>query len=113
VRERRERRRKHLLDDPKEKIRYWKLKEAALDRTLEQATDPSQGRQREEEKEKEEENDDDVSVILTEVLAICLGPSLGMLGASLNDILKMAEKFHLLTWSLQRTWVSYIICYLP
>jgi hypothetical protein len=28
------RRRKQLLDDLKEKIRYWKLKEEALDRTL-------------------------------------------------------------------------------
>jgi hypothetical protein len=28
------RRRKHLLDDLKEKRRYWKLKEEALDRTL-------------------------------------------------------------------------------
>jgi hypothetical protein len=31
---RRERRRKQLLDDLKEKIRYWKLKEEAPDRTL-------------------------------------------------------------------------------
>jgi hypothetical protein len=31
---RRGRRRKQLLDDLKEKIRYWKLKEEALDRTL-------------------------------------------------------------------------------
>jgi hypothetical protein len=31
---RRGRRRKHLLDDLKEKRRYWKLKEEALDRTL-------------------------------------------------------------------------------
>jgi hypothetical protein len=31
---RRERRRKQLLDDLKEKKRYWKLKEEALDRTL-------------------------------------------------------------------------------
>jgi hypothetical protein len=31
---RRERRRKHLLDDLKKKKRYWKLKEEALDRTL-------------------------------------------------------------------------------
>jgi hypothetical protein len=31
---RRRRRRKQLLDDLKEKIRYWKLKEEALDRTL-------------------------------------------------------------------------------
>jgi hypothetical protein len=31
---RRERRRKQLLDDLKEKGRYWKLKEEALDRTL-------------------------------------------------------------------------------
>jgi hypothetical protein len=31
---RRERRRKQLLDDVKEKRRYWKLKEEALDRTL-------------------------------------------------------------------------------
>jgi hypothetical protein len=31
---RRGRRRKQLLDDLKEKKRYWKLKEAALDRTL-------------------------------------------------------------------------------
>jgi hypothetical protein len=31
---RRERRRKQLLDDLKEKRRYWKLKEEALDRTL-------------------------------------------------------------------------------
>jgi hypothetical protein len=31
---RRERRRKKLLDDLKEKKRYWKLKEEALDRTL-------------------------------------------------------------------------------
>jgi hypothetical protein len=30
---RRERRRKQLLDDIKEKKRYWKLKEEALDRT--------------------------------------------------------------------------------
>jgi hypothetical protein len=30
---RRGRRRKQLLDDPKEKTRYWKLKEEALDRT--------------------------------------------------------------------------------
>jgi len=58
---------------------------------LEQAIDPSQGRQREEEEEKEEndddddDDDDDVSVILTEVLAICLGPSIGKLGASLYD----------------------------
>jgi hypothetical protein len=28
------RRRKELLDDLKEKIRYWKFKEEALDRTL-------------------------------------------------------------------------------
>jgi hypothetical protein len=28
------RRRKQLVDDFKEKIRYWKLKEEALDRTL-------------------------------------------------------------------------------
>jgi hypothetical protein len=32
--ERRGRRRKQLLDDLKEKIRYWKLKEEAIDRTL-------------------------------------------------------------------------------
>jgi hypothetical protein len=32
--ERRGRRRKRLLDDPKEKRRYWKLKEEALDRTV-------------------------------------------------------------------------------
>jgi hypothetical protein len=32
--ERRERRRKQLLDDLMEKKRYWKLKEEALDRTL-------------------------------------------------------------------------------
>jgi hypothetical protein len=32
--ERRGRRRKQLLDDLKEKRRYWKLKEEALDRTL-------------------------------------------------------------------------------
>jgi hypothetical protein len=32
--ERRGRRRKQLLDDLKEKGRYWKLKEEALDRTL-------------------------------------------------------------------------------
>jgi hypothetical protein len=43
---RRGRRRKQLLDDLKEKIRYWKLKEEALDRTLwrfalEEATDLS------------------------------------------------------------------------
>jgi hypothetical protein len=31
---RRGRRRKQRLDDLKEKIRYWKLKEEALDRTL-------------------------------------------------------------------------------
>jgi hypothetical protein len=31
---RRGRRRKQLLDDLKEKIKYWKLKEEALDRTL-------------------------------------------------------------------------------
>jgi hypothetical protein len=31
---RRGRRRKHLLDDLKEKRRYWKLKEEALDRTV-------------------------------------------------------------------------------
>jgi hypothetical protein len=31
---RRERRRRQLLDDPTEKIRYWKLKGVALDRTL-------------------------------------------------------------------------------
>jgi hypothetical protein len=31
---RRGRRRKQLLDDLKENIRYWKLKEEALDRTL-------------------------------------------------------------------------------
>jgi hypothetical protein len=31
---RRGRRRKQLLDDLKEKRRYWKLKEEALDRTL-------------------------------------------------------------------------------
>jgi hypothetical protein len=31
---RRGRRRKQLLDDVKEKRRYWKLKEGALDRTL-------------------------------------------------------------------------------
>jgi hypothetical protein len=31
---RRGRRRKQLLDDLKEKKRYWKLKEEALDRTL-------------------------------------------------------------------------------
>jgi hypothetical protein len=31
---RRGRRRKQLLDDLKEKIRYWKLKEEAVDRTL-------------------------------------------------------------------------------
>jgi hypothetical protein len=31
---RRGRRREHLLGDPKEKRRYWKLKEEALDRTL-------------------------------------------------------------------------------
>jgi hypothetical protein len=31
---RRGRRRKQLLDDLKEKIRYWKLKQKALDRTL-------------------------------------------------------------------------------
>jgi hypothetical protein len=31
---RRERRRKQLLDDIKEKRRYWKLKEVALDRTV-------------------------------------------------------------------------------
>jgi hypothetical protein len=31
---RRRRRRKQLLDDLKEKRRYWKLKELALDRTL-------------------------------------------------------------------------------
>jgi hypothetical protein len=31
---RRGRRRKQLLDDLKEKIRYWKLKEEALDHTL-------------------------------------------------------------------------------
>jgi hypothetical protein len=31
---RRGRRRKHLRDEPKEKRRYWKLKEEALDRTL-------------------------------------------------------------------------------
>jgi hypothetical protein len=31
---RRGRRRKQLLDDVKEKRRYWKLKEEALDRTL-------------------------------------------------------------------------------
>jgi hypothetical protein len=31
---RRGRRRKQLLDDPKEKRRYWKLKDEALDRTL-------------------------------------------------------------------------------
>jgi hypothetical protein len=31
---RRGRRRKKLLDDLKEKSRYWKLKEEALDRTL-------------------------------------------------------------------------------
>jgi hypothetical protein len=31
---RRGRRRKQLLDDLKEKIRYWNLKEEALDRTL-------------------------------------------------------------------------------
>jgi hypothetical protein len=31
---RRGRRRKQLLDDLKEKTRYWKLKEEALDRTL-------------------------------------------------------------------------------
>jgi hypothetical protein len=31
---RRGRRRKELLDDLKEKRRYWKLKEEALDRTL-------------------------------------------------------------------------------
>jgi hypothetical protein len=31
---RRRRRRKQLLDDLKEKRRYWKLKEEALDRTL-------------------------------------------------------------------------------
>jgi hypothetical protein len=31
---RRGRRRKQLLDDLKEKRRYWKLKEKALDRTL-------------------------------------------------------------------------------
>jgi hypothetical protein len=31
---RRGRRRKKLLDDLMEKIRYWKLKEEALDRTL-------------------------------------------------------------------------------
>jgi hypothetical protein len=32
--ERRGRRRKQLVDDLKEKRRYWKLKEEALDRTL-------------------------------------------------------------------------------
>jgi hypothetical protein len=32
--ERRGRRSKQLLDELKEKIRYWKLKEEALDRTL-------------------------------------------------------------------------------
>jgi hypothetical protein len=32
--ERQDRRRKQLLDDLKEKRRYWKLKEEALDRTL-------------------------------------------------------------------------------
>jgi hypothetical protein len=32
---RRGRRRKQLLDDLKEKIRYWKFKEEALDRTRE------------------------------------------------------------------------------
>jgi hypothetical protein len=31
---RRGRRRKQLLDDLKKKIRYWELKEEALDRTL-------------------------------------------------------------------------------
>jgi hypothetical protein len=31
---RRGRRRKQILNDLKEKIRYWKLKEEALDRTL-------------------------------------------------------------------------------
>jgi hypothetical protein len=31
---RRRRRRMHLLDDLKEKKRYWKFKEEALDRTL-------------------------------------------------------------------------------
>jgi hypothetical protein len=31
---RRGRRRRQLLDDLKEKIKYWKLKEEALDRTL-------------------------------------------------------------------------------
>jgi hypothetical protein len=31
---RRERRRKQLLENLKKKIRYWKLKEEALDRTL-------------------------------------------------------------------------------
>jgi hypothetical protein len=31
---RRGRRRKQLLDDLKKKIRFWKLKEEALDRTL-------------------------------------------------------------------------------
>jgi hypothetical protein len=34
VRGRRGKRRKQLLDDLKEKRRYWKLKEEALDRTL-------------------------------------------------------------------------------
>jgi hypothetical protein len=34
TKERRRRRRKQLLDDLKEKRRYWKLKEEALDRTL-------------------------------------------------------------------------------
>jgi hypothetical protein len=33
VLERRERRRKQLLDDLKERTGYWKLKEEALDRT--------------------------------------------------------------------------------
>jgi len=34
VTERRGRKRKQLLDDLKEKRRYWKLKQEALDRTL-------------------------------------------------------------------------------
>jgi hypothetical protein len=34
VTERRERRRKQLLDDGREKIGYWNLKEEAIDRTL-------------------------------------------------------------------------------
>jgi len=36
VRKRRGRRRKQLLDDEKEKRRYWKLKEEALDRFYEE-----------------------------------------------------------------------------